>query len=93
MARFKGYRPDPDGMRELARSPEMSALCVEEAQRGASWANTIDPDGKYVAAPATVPAGWSNESRAGAEVTQTAYSHVGPRERVLVRAVNMIEVG
>lgn len=92
MARFgSNYRPDSAGLRELGRSAEVSSLCHSAAQRGAAWANQADPAGKYVATRAAVPAGWDNQYRSGARVEQTEFSSIGPRDRVLVRAINIIE--
>lgn len=94
MARFgRHYRPDSAGLRELGRSAEVSSLCLDAAQRGAAWANQADPAGTYVATRAAVPAGWDNQYRSGARVEQTEFSRVGPRDRVLVRAVNVVEEG
>lgn len=85
------YRPDNKGMRELGQSRVVGDACMEAARRGASWANSMDRRGSYRAERVTVPAGWSNEPRAGAMVSQTKPSGVGPRDRVLVRAVSVIE--
>lgn len=64
------YKPVPSGMREILASPGMSKASVSVAKELAGNAQAVG-HGKYVGAPATVIAGWRNERRAGAVVSET----------------------
>lgn len=79
------YTSDARGLAELGRSPAVSAVAVAGANRIAAAARAANPEGEYVVTPATVTAGWANESRAGASVTETVPGR-GPANRVLVTA-------
>lgn len=63
------YKPVPSGMREILASPGMSKASVSVAKELAGNAQAVG-HGKYVGAPATVIAGWRNERRAGAVVSE-----------------------
>lgn len=90
MARVK-YTPNRGGMRELARSAGVQGAAVSAARAVAAEASRIDPGGGYEARPATVTAGWDNESRAGAEVVETQRGN-GARTRALARAAQSARV-
>lgn len=82
------YKPDDSGFREIGSSKELGSACVDAARGVASIANGDDPAGRYEVHPATVPAGWKNELRAGARVVQTQDSRRGVERRTLTRAAN-----
>lgn len=82
-----GYTPDEKGLRAIAQDAAVQAQCMEQAQRIASAANALDPDGIYVAEAAEVPAGWDDLPRAGATVTQTGDSPEAGLHHVLQRAL------
>lgn len=89
MANFKGYEPIPAGLDEIGSSTALQSECVDMARRGANWANSIDPEGKYVATPQSVPAGWFNRSRVGAVVEATGNPDASTR--ALTRSVSIME--
>lgn len=63
------YKPVPSGMREILASLGMSKASVSVAKELAGNAQAVG-HGKYIGAPATVIAGWRNERRAGAVVSE-----------------------
>lgn len=87
---FRRYKPDPKGLREIGRDPRLGAVCQAVAEQGSALANQLDPDGNYQASRRTVTAGWRNESRAGAVISQTSSSWRAERDRVLVQVASRL---
>ncbi len=81
----KTYTSDARGLAELGRSAAVSAVAVAGARRIAETARAANPEGEYAVTPTTVTAGWANEARAGASVTETVPGR-GPDNRVLANA-------
>lgn len=69
MAR-SSYKPVPSGVRAVLATAGMSRASVAVARELAGNAQAVG-HGKYVGAPATVIAGWKNERRAGAVVSES----------------------
>ena len=85
------YRPERDGIRDLAQSAGMAAASLEAAQRLAGNANAVG-DSTYEAAGATVTAGWANERRAGAVVRESVHHWRDSRDRILLRVRDAMSV-
>jgi len=93
------YRPDHNGMRALAQSPQMSRAMQQAAEVGMRWAESVAPRdtgeyaGSFRVAPTTVRGGRPAEDRAGARLANDARHAivVESRHHVLARAVNIIE--
>lgn len=95
------YKPDRRGLRELGKSPEMSALCVAAAEYGREWAKRLPVEGppgrvaeyragfRVEAAPVTV----AGERRAGALLINDSEVEriFGGRNKTLGRAIAQIE--
>lgn len=95
------YKPDRRGLRELGKSPEMSRVCVEAAERGMEWAKRLPVEGppdrlaeyragfRVEASPVTV----AGEQRAGALLINDSDVEriFGGRNKTLARAVAQIE--
>ena len=64
------YRSDTRGLAEIGRSQKLGDLALSTARKGAALAKQYDPKGTYTANPRAVRAGWNNETRAGAVITQ-----------------------
>lgn len=97
----KHYEPDLRGLGEIARSKEMGRAMVSLAQAGVAGARAVSPvvSGQYrdsfVVEETTRNAGWRNEPRAAARVTNTApYAAKVEREhKVLSKVASIIEAG
>lgn len=81
----RNYKPDPRGMAQLGQDPKLGAVCLTTALAGAAIANQLDPQGNYSASTQTVIAGWRNERRAGAVISQNSESWKAQRDRVLIQ--------
>jgi len=79
------YTYDDDGMRELGRSSGIQRATLDAAKAVQAFAAADNPRGTYEATPQTVTAGWQNDHRAGAAVTETKAGS-GPQRRTLARA-------
>ena len=75
MALGKGYKPRPEGMREIGKKPELGRMAKKAADNIASELNATGK-GKYEAQSKTVLAGWNNEARAGARVVAVGRQNV-----------------
>lgn len=84
------YQPDRSGIRDLGRETAVGDACLDAARRIAAWAGQQDPKGSYVARPASLPAGYSNELRRGAVVEETRQGE-GAEKRTLARSVNEVQ--
>lgn len=82
---FGNYKPDTRGLAQIGQDPKLGAVCLATAMAGAAIANQVDPAGRYSASTQTVVAGWRNERRAGAVISQTSESWKAERDRVLVQ--------
>jgi hypothetical protein len=85
------YRPDDDGLRQIAQSSGMKAATLAVAQRMAGNANSVG-DSSYEAESATVTAGWRNERRAGAVVRESNPHWRDSRDRILLRVRDAMSV-
>lgn len=87
------YKPDPSGLRELAVSPGLQDAVLNAAQAGAAYCATQDPAGQYVAEAEPVRAGYRDELRAGAMVTDNGPNSMARelQNGTLRRAVGVIE--
>jgi hypothetical protein len=84
MAKVK-YTPNPSGLREIGQSSGAGRAAMEGARAVQRFAQADNPSGAYETSPATVTAGWENEPRSGARVTETRMK-AGARKRTLARA-------
>lgn len=95
------YQPDRRGLRELARSKEMSKVCVAAAEHGREWAQRVPLEGpsrlvgEYRAAFRVQPEMVTvrGEQRAGALlINESSVERIfGTRNRTLYRAIAQIE--
>lgn len=79
------YVPDAAGMRELGVSAGAQDVTLRAGGRIASAARQIYPSTTYTVRPGRVAAGWDNELRAGAIVTDETGE--GGRKRSLRRGI------
>lgn len=81
------YTPRNDGVAKLARGAAVQDVSLRAAQRIANTARSIAPKTEYTVSPAQVTAGWNNETRAGAIVSDTRKSLQGGRKQSLKKAI------
>ena len=81
------YTPTPAGLRVLGMSSAVQDLALQGARRVANAASQIHPSGRYQVNPAIVTAGWNNESRKGAVVSDQSPKRGGYRLRSLQRGI------
>lgn len=87
----KNYMADDAGLRDLATSSAMGAAALSAAQRLAGNAGAVGR-GTYEAKPATVTAGWANERRAGAMVSESKPDFRDSRDAILLRVADSMAV-
>ena len=85
------YRPDHDGLRQIAQSAAMKSATLAVAERMAANADSVG-DSSYEAESTTVTAGWQNERRAGAVVRESSPHWRDWRDRVLLRVRDSMSV-
>lgn len=93
------YKPDPRGMKALAKSDDMSRAMQQVAEVGKQWAEGQAPRdsgeyaGSFRVAPTTVRGGRRAEDRAGARLANDAphAAAVEARTGILARSVNIME--
>lgn len=81
------YTPNNDGVKRLGTSAVVRDVSLRAARRIADDARSIAPKTEYTVTPAEVTAGWNNEPRAGAMVSDTRKSMQGGRKQSLKRAI------
>ena len=82
------YKPEPGGLRKLGMSNFVRDVAVEGARKVAHGASEVHPAGTYQVNPAVVTAGWDNERRMGAAVTDVSENpRGGSRRRSLQRGI------
>lgn len=81
------YTPSPKGLRVLGMSNFVRDTAVQGAMRVAREADKIHPAGTYQVNPAVVAAGWDNERRMGAVVSDQSDDRGGARRRSLRRGI------
>lgn len=82
----RDYKSVPSGMRETLSSPGMSDASVALAKKLAGNAQAVG-HGKYIGAPASVIAGWQNERRAGAVVSESQPHGKDWQDAILLRSM------
>lgn len=95
------YEPDPSGLREIGMSKKMSDAMVASAERALPVAKSLAPiqSGDYASSfsvePATIPAGWALEDRAGAILFNSSAheARVDRKHRILAQLVDIIQKG
>ena len=86
-----GYRPLDAGLKELGQSDWMKGVTLDVGRRMAGNANAVG-DSTYDAKSKTIRAGWSNEPRAGAVVSEVQKHWKDSRDGVLVRVAEGMKV-
>lgn len=81
------YTPTPAGLRVLGMSGAIQDVALQGARRVANAASQIHPSGTYRVNPAIVTAGWNNETRKGAVVSDQSDDRGGWRRRSLQRGI------
>ncbi|POH58268.1 hypothetical protein CVS28_12560 [Arthrobacter glacialis] len=81
-----GYKPVPSGLRKVMNSTGMSDASVSLARKLAGNAQAVG-HGKYIGAPASVIAGWNNERRAGAVVSESQPHGKDWQDAILLRSM------
>ena len=97
----KHYEPDPVGLAEVGRSPEMQAAMIGIATAATAGARAISPvdSGEYRdsfrVVPTTNTAGWKREKRAAARIENVApyATAVERRNKILFKLASIIESG
>lgn len=87
----KSYKSLEAGLKAVGQSPALGQVALSAARELAAAANRTDPAGKYEASPRTVIAGWKNERRSGAAVSETTPSWRGRRDRTLARIAGQMK--
>ena len=88
MSKDVKYTPTPQGLRVLGMSDFVRDAAVRGATNVANAASDIHPEGTYQVNPAVVTAGWDNEKRMGAVVSDRSVSaRGGARRRSLQRGI------
>lgn len=86
------YTPSKAGLRVLGMSNFVRDLSVRGAEKVARGASEVHPAGTYQVNPAIVTAGWDNERRMGAVVSDRSESvRGGARRRALQRGIEKAE--
>lgn len=83
----RNYRAVSDAIVNISKSSKLQAQTLAAAQRIRDQAAALDQRGQYVVEPRIVNAGWRNEPRSGAVVTQVEAGHNAIRNRVMAQAV------
>lgn len=87
----KSYKSIDAGLKAVGQFSSLGQVSLMAARELAAEANRSDPDGKYVAEPKIVIAGWANERRAGAAVRESTPSWRGRRDRTLARVSGLMK--
>lgn len=87
----KNYMGTNEGLVEIATSAKLGAAALEAANRLAGNAQAVGR-GTYEAKPATVTAGWRNERRAGAIVSEVVPDGRDSRDAILLRVAESMAV-
>lgn len=85
------YRPLEPGLKALGKSDWMKGVTLETARKVSGNANAVG-DSTYEAKSKTVRAGWANEPRAGASVSEKERDWRDSRDAVLVRVTEAMRV-
>ncbi|MBT8162797.1 MULTISPECIES: hypothetical protein [Arthrobacter] len=88
----RSYRADDAGLRDFGTSAKVGEATLAAAKRLAGNAEAVG-SGTYEAAPATVTAGWGNETRAGAVVREKSPSYKDARDSILHRVIEAMRAG
>lgn len=84
------YKPVPSGLREILSSNLVSDASVALAREVAGNAQAVGKS-KYVGASASVTAGWNNERRAGAVVSESVPHGKDWENAILLRTVSAMQ--
>lgn len=85
------YRPRQAGLKELAQSDWMKNTVMEVGRKMAGNANAVG-ESTYEAKSVKVRAGWANEQRQGASVSEVEKHWKDSRDGVLLRVAERMKI-